>query len=268
MMNTLAQTLQKFTSDTEAAESASQNQTSHSDAQNIIKELDRGIVEKGRKQPKRRYLGASSLGDPCSRKLQYRYMNQEVDEGKEFPAQTLRIFGLGHVIEDMMIMYFRDAGFDLRTEKGGEQFGFETANGEVKGHIDGVICSGPLHMRYPMLWECKSASERKFNEFVRKGVAEANPVYAAQVALYQAYMELTENPCVFTVLNKNTSEIYIELVPFNAELAQATSDKAVNIIKATKANEMLPRVAQNDDYFICKYCEFRNTCWSKKEGAA
>ena len=139
MMNTLAQTLQKFTSDMEAAESASQNQTSHSDAQNIIKELDRGIVDKERKQPRRRYLGASSLGDPCPRKLQYRYMNQEVDEGKEFPAQTLRIFGLGHVIEDMMIMYFRDAGFDLRTEKGGEQFGFETANGEVRGHIDGDI---------------------------------------------------------------------------------------------------------------------------------
>jgi hypothetical protein len=118
-----------------------------------------------------------------------------------------------------------------------------------------------------MLWECKSASDKKFNEFVRKGVAEANPVYAAQIAIYQAYMDLAENPCVFTVLNKNTSEIYIEMVPFNGELAQATSDKAVQILKATQANDMLPRVAQNDDYFVCKWCEFRNTCWSKKEGA-
>lgn len=266
MMNTLAQTLQKFTSDMEAAESASQNKTSLSDAQSIIKELDRAIVEKERKQPRRKYLGASSLGDPCSRKLQYRYMNQQVDEGKGFPAKTLRIFGLGHTIEDMMIMYFRDAGFDLRTEKKGEQFGFETAGGEVRGHIDGVICGGPLHMAYPMLWECKSANEKKFNEFVRKGVAEANPVYAAQIAIYQAYMDLAENPCVFTVLNKNTSEIYIEMVPFNGELAQATSDKAVQILKATQANDMLPRVAQNDDYFVCKWCEFRNTCW-QKEGA-
>ena len=265
MMNTLAQTLQKFTSDMEAAESASQNQTSHSDAQNIIKELDRGIVEKRRKQSKRRYLGASSLGDPCSRKLQYRYMNQDVDEGKEFSAQTLRIFGLGHVIEDMMIMYFRDAGFDLRTEKGGEQFGFETANGEVKGHIDGVICGGPLHMRYPMLWECKSASERKFNEFVRKGVAESNPVYAAQVALYQAYMNLTENPALFTVVNKNNCEIYYELVPFDKVLAQKTSDKAVEILTAVKHNEILPRVAANSDYFLCKRCEFRSSCWKKPE---
>ena len=233
----------------------------------IIKELDRAVVEKERKQPERKYLGASSLGDPCARKLQYRYMGQQKDTDKGFPAKTLRTFALGHAIEDLMIMYFRDAGFDLRTEKYGEQFGFDTADGEVRGHIDGVICGGPLHLSYPMLWECKSASDKKFNEFVRKGVAEANPVYAAQIALYQAYMDLAENPCVFTVLNKNTSEVYIELVPFDSDLAQKTSDKAVQILEATRGNDILPRIAQNDDFHICKWCEFRNTCW-QKEGAA
>lgn len=240
-----------------------QKRTSHSNtADYIIKELDRGIKEKEYKAPRRRYLGASSLGDPCARKLQYRYMGQEKDEDKGFPAKTLRTFALGHSIEDLMITIFRDAGFDLRTELKGEQFAFDTADGEVRGHIDGVIVSGPLNLGYPMLWECKSASDKKFKEFVRNGVAVANPVYAAQVALYQAYMDLAEHPCCFTVLNKNTSEIYIELMPFNAELAQSTSDKAVNIIKATNAEEMLPRVAQNNDYYGCKWCEFRNTCWS------
>ena len=70
-------------------------------------------------------------------------------------------------------------------------------------------------MQYPFLWECKSANSKKFSEFVRKGVANANPVYAAQIALYQAYMDLTENPALFTVMNKDTSEIYYELVPFD-----------------------------------------------------
>ena len=264
-MSTLMNTLRKFTSDMEEAHSVSKSQkTSRSDDEaNIIKELDRGIIDKNFKTPKRRYLGASSLGDPCSRKIQYRYMGQEADAERDFSAQTLRIFALGHSIEDLMIVHFRDAGFDLRTQLKGEQFGFDTANGEVRGHIDGVIVGGPLPIQYPMLWECKSASDKKFKEFVRNGMAVSNPVYAAQVALYQAYMNLTENPCCFTVLNKNTSEIYIELVPFNAELAQATSDKAVNIIKATKANEMLPRVAQNSDYYGCRFCEFQDTCWSE-----
>ena len=253
----------------EAAESDSSQKTSHSDvSQYIIQEIDRGIKDKENKQPRRKYLGASSLGEECARKIQYRYMGQQVDEGKGFPPRTLRTVSLGQEIEDLMIMYFRDDGFDLRTEKGGEQFGFSVAEGEIKGHIDGVIVGGPLPIQYPMLWECKSANDRKFAEFVRKGVAEANPVYAAQVAMYQAYMDLTDNPCCFTVLNKNTSEIYIELIPFNQELAQSTSDKAVNIIRATRGNDMLPRIAQNDDFFMCKWCEFRNTCWDKKEGAA
>jgi len=248
----------------EAEELASKSQTYRSDISDHIKEeLDRGIKEKEYKAPKRKYLGASSLGDPCSRKLQYRYMGQEIDEDKGFPAQTLRTFALGHSIEDMMVLIFRDAGFELRTEIKGEQFGFDTAGGEVRGHVDGIITKGPLNLNYPMLWECKSASDKKFKEFVRKGVAVANPVYAAQVALYQAYMDLSENPCCFTVMNKNTSEIYIEMIPFDGDLAQSISDKAVNILKATKAGEMLPRVAQNSDYYSCKWCEFHNTCWSK-----
>ena len=72
----------------------------------------------------------------------------------------------------------------------------------------------------------------------------------------------SDNPCLFTVLNKNTSEIYYEFIPFNKALAQEISDKAVTILEATKANEVLPRIAQSRDYFACKYCEFQDTCWS------
>ena len=42
-----------------------------------------------------------------------------------------------------------------------------------------------------------SPQTAKFNEFVRRGVADANPVYAAQVSLYQAYMDLLKIlPCL------------------------------------------------------------------------
>ena len=229
----------------------------------IIKIIDDSIIDKDKDNERRTYLGASSLGDSCSRKIQYRYMGTPVDEGRNFSAQTLRIFQFGHEIEFSMAGWLRQAGFDLRVEdKNGEQFGFSIAEGEIKGHIDGVICSGPLDTPYPMLWECKSANDRKFKEFQIKGVTIANPVYAAQVALYQAYMKLTDNPCLFTVLNKNTSEIYYEFIPFNKALAQEVSDKAVSILEATKANEMLPRLAQSRDYFACKYCEFQDSCWS------
>ena len=225
--------------------------------------IDKTIVEKSKSEPIRRYLGGSMLGDKCARKIQYTYQGQQPDEDKEFKAQTLRIFQLGHELENSMAGWIRNAGFDLRTiDKNGEQFGFSIADDEIKGHIDGVICGGPLDINYPMLWECKSANEKKFRDFRFKGI-KANPTYEVQVALYQAYMELTDNPCLFTVINKNTSEIFYQLVPFNQDLAQYASDRAVDILKASKQNEMLPRIAQNKDVFDCRFCQYSNTCWSE-----
>lgn len=232
-------------------------------AEQVRDAVDVALLEEHGHRPRRAYIGGSSLGDECSRKIQYRYLNTPIDEGKDFPARTLRIFALGHVLEDMMAKMLRDAGFDLRTHnRDGEQFGFKLADGEIRGHIDGVICGGPTDMDFPCLWECKTANDKKFNDFVRNGVAKANPVYAAQIALYQAYMDLTDNPALFTVINKNNSDIYYELVPFNAELAQKISDKAVNILTASKAGDILPRIAQNPDYFSCRFCEFQKTCWA------
>lgn len=264
MMSTLMNTLQKYTESFNRNEMRTGGSLSKY-CDDIVAALDKGITEKEGKREGRKYLGASSLGDPCSRKIQYRYMGVQPDADKGFPAKTLRTFSLGHAIEDLMVMYFKDAGFDLRTSHSmkDEQFGFAIADGEIRGHIDGVICSGPLDVSYPMLWECKSANDKKFKEFVSKGVKEANPVYAAQVALYQTYMNLDENPCVFSVLNKNTSEVYIELVPYDKELAQKISDKAVQILEATKCNDILPRIAQSDDFYLCKFCDYRKTCWEK-----
>ncbi len=232
-------------------------------AESIKEAVDKAIVSNETKRERRKYIGASSIGDECSRKIQYRYLNYPIDPDKAFSAKTLRIFQFGHEIEDYAAKWLRDANFDLRTEdKDGGQFGFSIADGEIRGHIDGVICGGDVDMGYPALWECKSANDSKFKGFVRHGVEKANKTYATQLALYQTYMELTENPALFTVINKNTSEVYYELVPYNKALAQEASDRAVNILTASKAGDILPRIAQSKDFFLCKFCEFRETCWN------
>ena len=50
--------------------------------------IDESIVEQKNKEKKRTYLGASSLGDACSRKIQYRYMGKEQDPGSGFSAKV------------------------------------------------------------------------------------------------------------------------------------------------------------------------------------
>jgi hypothetical protein len=76
-------------------------------------------------------------------------------------------------------------------------------------------------MEYPVVWECKPLNEKGWREVERNGLRLAKPLYAYQVAVNQAYLNLT-GPAVFTVLNKNTTELHHELVPFDRDLAEPT----------------------------------------------
>jgi len=224
----------------------------------FVKTIDTALEDET--QRRRDYLGGSALGEPCARRLQYDYMG--APEDAPIAARTRRIFHRGHQGEDWMAEWIRAAGFDLKTHKpSGAQFGFEDCDGRLKGHIDGVIVSGPDWMNVPALWENKVLGAKGWKSVERHGVAKAYPKYAAQIAVYQAYMKLADAPAVFTALNADTMEILAEFVPFDAALAQESIDKAVRILTATDAGEMLPRVADAPDAFACKFCPFRGACW-------
>lgn len=225
--------------------------------------IDAALVAENATRPQRDYLGGSRLGDICSRRLQYEYLKAPRDPDGGFSGQSLRIFALGHVLEDLAIEWLRKAGFDLRTRnRHGDQFGFTAAGGRVQGHADGVIIAGPDGFAAPALWECKSANAKNWREITRNGVAKAKPVYAAQIALYQAYLGLTEGPALFTAINKDTCEIWHEQVPFDAALAQSASDKAVTILRACDAGELLPRHTSDPEHFECRFCAWKARCWS------
>lgn len=222
--------------------------------------------------PPRTYLGGSRLGQPCERALQFEFAGAPKDEGSDFDGQTLRIFEIGHALEDLAVRWLRGAGFDLYTRKGnradGEQFGFSIAGGRVRGHVDGIIAAAPgqLGLAVPALWECKTMNARNWRETVAKGVVIAKPVYAAQIALYQAYMEgsvpgICSNPALFTAINKDTAELHHELVAFDAGLAQRMSDRGVRILRATDAGELLPRIATTRDFHECRMCPWGQRCW-------
>lgn len=231
--------------------------------------IDKGLTAEQTKQTARDYLGASRLGVSCDRALQFEYTDTPKDEDQNFTGKTLRIFQAGHVFEDLMIKWLRLTGINLITQKqNGNQFGFAVAGGKVKGHIDGVIIDAPqdLEFNFPMLWECKSLNDKSWKDVVKKGLVVSKPIYAAQVAIYQAYMEsqiegISKNPALFTAINKDTAEIHFELINFDQELAQKTSDRAVKILCATEAHELLPRIATDSTHFECKFCPWQERCW-------
>jgi hypothetical protein len=185
--------------------------------------------------------------------------------GSDISAQNLRTFAIGHCLESLIAEWIKLAEFDLRTRnENGEQFGFSAADGKLKGHVDGIICGGPNFCKYPSLWECKTMNNKSCTDTAKRGVLVTKPLYFAQVQLYMAYMSLDENPCLFTALNKDTSELYHELIPFDAEAAQRYYDRAVQIIKASENNELMPCISSDSSFYRCKMCGFRNECWGEK----
>lgn len=233
--------------------------------------IDAALLARHQAQPPRRYVSTSGLGRACLRQIQYDFLAVPKDEGRDFAPSTLRIFEAGHRGEDVVAAWLRAAGFDLRTHRAdGRQFGFSTLGGRFRGHIDGCLLAGPAPLVYPALWEHKTLGPRPWQDVVSRGVVLAKPIYAAQIALYQAYLDLP-NPALFTALNRDTWELACETVPFDAALAQRMSDRAVDVVRASDAEELLPRAAADRTAVVCRggktesdwhpACPWQDRCW-------
>lgn len=223
--------------------------------------IDSALVSSDRAKSPRDYLGASRIGEPCARKLVYEITRAPKDEDRGFDGTILRIFDVGHQLEDLCIGWLHAAGFDVRTRnRSGEQFGFSIAGGSIRGHIDGAIVAGPdIGIRWPALWEHKALGQKSWSDVISRGVRAARPVYFAQVQLYMAYMQLPV--ALFTATNRDSLALCHEIVPFDAAEAQALSDKAVAIVRAAEAGELPPRIADGSDFYLCRRCPYARRCW-------
>src|SRR5215468_7872571 len=98
----------------------------------------------------RQYLGASGLGSECLRRVQYDWMCDS-----QIKTRTRDIFARGHFHEEVSRQHLIRAGFQFVTEK--DKLGFTTADGQFRGHCDGIILTGPTvtGLAYPCIFEHK-----------------------------------------------------------------------------------------------------------------
>ena len=100
-------------------------------------------LERGGHTP-REYLGGSRLGVECERALQFEYRHIPADPGREFSGRLLRVFEVGHVLEDLAVRWLRLIGFDLYTRQAqGGQLGLSVAGGRIRRHVDGHLLGRP-----------------------------------------------------------------------------------------------------------------------------
>lgn len=230
----------------------------------INEHLEAGLHRKRALQPRREYVGASGVGGLCERAIQFEFAGAPRE--REFKPATLRKFDFGHLTEEWCRQELGDAGFEVMTvdKKTRASIAFSQMGGKFKGHPDGVIVEGPEipGITWPCIWEHKGVGSKSYKAIEKDGIKKAKPQYYAQIQVMQAYLGF-QNPAIFTVTNLDSGEQLHLAVPFDAEEAQAMSDRAVRIVTHTEAGQLLPRPFNDPAHFVCKgMCDFPTRCWS------
>ena len=205
-------------------------------------------------EPKRRYLGASQIGEPCDRALWYSFRHCG---GKQFDGRMLRLFEHGDLEESRMRVDLGAIGCEVHNTDPttGDQFSVSAVAGHFAGHLDACVVGIP---EAPKTWhvaEFKTHNAKSFRDLQAKGVAEAKPQHYAQM---QVYMHLTGmDRALYLAVNKDTDELYAERVRHDPAAATKLLERAERIVRAA-----VPpiRLSDDPDYFQCKWCQFQALC--------
>ncbi len=201
----------------------------------------------------REYLGLSQAGHECKRYLWYRHRGHI---GKAIDGRVLRLFQLGNVLEDQVVFDLRAAGFNIYHQQ--REVVFSQDGVDLLGHIDGIIeglIEAPIT---PHLFECKSASKKKFDELVKLGsYRKWNEVYYWQVQLYMLGLKLTR-AAVFAYC-KDDSRMYFERIKLDRE---ATIAKINSIFESIGSLVEPDRACPRADFFKAKWCDFYEECFN------
>lgn len=209
--------------------------------------------------PYRTHLGASGVGHECARKIWYgfRWTTRQKHGGR-----LLRLFNRGHLEEARFIAMLLCIGADVyQQDENGKQFRISDAGGHFGGSGDGVVVNIPdLDPWTPALAEFKTSADKPFIKVQKEGVRKAKFEHYVQMQVYMRKMGLAV--ALYMAVNKNNDELYAEIVPFNAAIADEFINRGVGLVWM----DGLPtRISESPGWFECRWCDHRGVCHLKHE---
>jgi hypothetical protein len=222
------------------------------------------VIESANDSRPRPYLGASQIGQPCSRALwfSFRWTTQ-----RHIPAAGLRRIQDGFRGEAVLIDWLRKVpDIELWTvdpENEENQISIVDCGGHFRGHLDGVIQGLKQAPKTPHVWESKICNESKFNKLrkliTEKGeknaLKEWDETYYAQAQVYMRGTELTRH--YLTVATPGCRDIVSCRTAYNKTDADALIKKAETIIAAERPPLKL---SDNPSWWQCKLCDHTALC--------
>lgn len=236
-------------------------------AREILQNIDKFALNKWNdNNGLRKHLGASLIGQECTRKTYYAFHWMAVST---HDGRMQRLFQRGHLEEFRYVEYLEGIGaklwpFDpnlpLKDGKP-QQWKVSKIRGHFGGSLDGIVSFENWGVPGYMLAEFKTkgagkdGNGAKFAELKAKGIMLTNPQHYDQMSTYGAEYKLEYS--LYMSTNKNDDDMHVEIVPLNFRRAAEVEAKAAYIIDQTTPP---PRISMNPTHYHCKGCDFLQVC--------
>ncbi len=205
----------------------------------------------------RGYLGCSSIGDPCDRRV---WLGFRWTLKKAFTGRILRLFDTGHREEARVLAELKQlpgitvTDRDLKNPK--KQIEVDLGC-HIAGHLDAEVEGLPEAPKAVHVFDVKTIKTNKYVELIKTGIRKMFPVYYTQGMLYMHARKRLR--AAFLFVNKDTDEMHLERFEYNKNEALAMLDRARRIALSTRLPE--PIMGGGPDWYACKMCDFNAFCW-------
>lgn len=200
------------------------------------------------KRNDRRWLGASIIGHECDFFIACKF---RAAYAEQFDGRVLRLFKLGNDAEQRFIDDLKAAGCEVLAYQA------SVSDPKGMGHA-GVTLDGVIRMSgydQPLVLEMKTHSAKSFSDVKSKGVKASKPMHFAQC---QYGMGLAELPnALYIAENKDTSELYLEVIPANCQNFNVLQGRSQRIIRNPNAPV---KISERADDYRCKFCGMQSLC--------
>lgn len=222
----------------------------------------------------RTHLGASVMGHKCDRALYYQWhwaihkqpTGWRGEGATAAHARMIRLWNRGNIEEGRFIAMLVLIGVTVYTHdpETGKQFRMEDFGGHFAGSCDGIGVGIPdLPPGMPALLEFKTHGSKYFRVLKMDGVCKSNFSHYVQMQIYMRRFGL--QVALYLAVDKDTDQLYAELVPYDETVSAAYSQRAGHIIFTQVLPPRIPRASPG--YTTCRFCDMANVCFGAKKAA-
>lgn len=197
----------------------------------------------------------SEVGDPCPRRLWYRYNQPEVATKPD--GRALLKFFYGDMLEELVLNVAEDAGHSVTNKQ--ERVIYDIGDGwVVRGRIDAVIDGVVVDVK----------SVTKYSEEKFKNDLQDDPFgYYQQLNGYAA--ALNNDNAGFVTIQKELGHVNYYPIEVNKGLFRMQAEHAVETVSLDSPDTInrLPAVPQSKTSknkklcTSCGYCNYKKQCW-------